>query len=476
MARPARSLVSRCVASSSRTRPLTNLPKPTVTQCLQFHSSTPRSKRRSQFRNVKASELGLTKPERMEEYQRDKFPELTPEQREQWRQKYTPEQLAALESGEQAVDPKDIIWQGRLRDDMFRPEYIDDYATVDPRYDLKPEMETRAEESDFPDEEQFIDQLYQKMLRLSDKTSTDQMSLAMLRALRAVKQSKGEDSIDLTFEELDRMEKDPELMRKHLIEDEIVDEHEAEGDPEAHPDQFMSRARALEVEEAIQQMWNKEIEKFSSTDNYAYLRPSNLDIVEDAPDGAIKVHSAEQYELGKIPGVEGLYKSGMEDDPDDPEGDLTDMKRVTGLTVKEIRSLLCKTLVVRFVSNQTRLGKVRSFSVMAMAGNGNGRLGIGQAKSTDMATATATATGLAIRTMKPIRRYENRTIYGNVTAKVSGTVAELQARPPGMFEHHPPFPCAIPLPGPIAPIHTHKHILTTMLFCRIRTPRPLPRL
>jgi small subunit ribosomal protein S5 len=40
---------------------------------------------------------------------------------------------------------------------------------------------------------------------------------------------------------------------------------------------------------------------------------------------------------------------------------------------------------------------------------------------------------LAMRNMKPIRRYENRTIFGHSTGKVSGTVVEMFTRPPGML-------------------------------------------
>ncbi|GJD01675.1 37s ribosomal protein s5 [Colletotrichum higginsianum] len=96
----------------------------------------------------------------------------------------------------------------------------------------------------------------------------------------------------------------------------------------------------------------------------------------------------------------------------------------------DILSVLTKRVVLRSVSNQTRLGKIRSASVVVVAGNGDGRLGVGEAKSTDLHIATATATLLAIRNMKPIRRYENRTIFGNVEAKISGTVVKLASRPP----------------------------------------------
>lgn len=430
VARPARSLVGRCIASSGRTRsPAPASPPAAALQCLQFHSSTPRPKRRSQFRNVKAADLGLTKPEGARKYQEDRFAEYTDADKEVLRRKYSPEQLEALEAGEKAVDPKDMIWQGRLRDDMFMPEYVDDYATLDPRYDLKPEIEAKAEEVYFPTDEEFEQDFLNKMTRLSEKTSGDQLSRAMIRALRAVKDSQGEDMIDLTYQELADLESDPELLKKYLAESENPDDA-VELDPKDHREAFLTRAQALEVDQRLKEAWKKEIDSMTDRDNYAFLKPPKVDLMEDAPDGLVHRHSVEQPDLGKIPGMEGS-KSASEEDNEDPDGTYAAITRATGLTLAEIKSLYLRTLVVRWVSNQTRLGKVRSYSVICMSGNGNGLLGIGHGKSTDMGPAMLAAQGLAIRSMRPIRRYENRTIYGNVTTKVSGTVAHVQARPPG---------------------------------------------
>jgi len=135
----------------------------------------------------------------------------------------------------------------------------------------------------------------------------------------------------------------------------------------------------------------------------------------------------------KVPGVAGLYKNAIdpEDKGMDDIGVYQDLKRRTGMSVAEILRLQSKRIVQRTVANQTRLGKVRKSSIMFVVGNGNGWLGIGEAKSTEPGIASLKARLMAIRTMQPIRRYENRTIYGSVTAKVSGTVVKMEARPPG---------------------------------------------
>ena len=439
LARPARSIFGRCLRSPGRTPS----PAPTVVagaaaaQCLQFHSSVPRgSRRRSAFRNVKAEELGLTKPETMKGYQAENYAEYTKEELEKLKDKYSPEQMAALEAGEKAIDPQDLIWQGRLRDDMFRPEYLDDYSKLDPRFDLKPEVKDFGEEPYFPDEAAFQEDYFKKMTKLAEKTSNAHISRGMLRALRKAKESQGEDMIDLTYEELADLEKDPDMLKRYLVDAEQPDEDVEMN--ESNKDQFITRSKALELDEMVNKLWKQEVDRIVESDNYLSLKPAHVDVLKDAPDAIDAEHSVIQPDLGKIPGVEGYTRTtNDEDQMDDPTGLYKHAKLTTGLTKKEITSLLVKTLVLRYVSNQTRLGKVRSYSVIVMAGNGNGRLGIGMGKSADLETASMAATALAVRSMKPIRRYENRTIFGKVTSKVSGTVVEMESRPPGTSVNYP---------------------------------------
>ena len=49
--------------------------------------------------------------------------------------KYTPAQLAAIEAGEAAIDPKDLAQQATIRNDPMAFEYYDDFATVHPLID-----------------------------------------------------------------------------------------------------------------------------------------------------------------------------------------------------------------------------------------------------------------------------------------------------------------------------------------------------
>ncbi|RAH44454.1 mitochondrial 37S ribosomal protein uS5m [Aspergillus brunneoviolaceus CBS 621.78] len=110
---------------------------------------------------------------------------------------------------------------------------------------------------------------------------------------------------------------------------------------------------------------------------------------------------------------------------------LAQLIQSTGLSQDYIKNLFTKSLVFHSVTNQTRLGKVQRFYCLAVAGNRDGLLGLGEAKSFEAADAIEQAKYRAIRNMRPILRYEQRTIYGDVTAKVGAMDLKLMTRPPG---------------------------------------------
>ncbi|KAH9830236.1 mitochondrial 37S ribosomal protein MRPS5 [Teratosphaeria destructans] len=125
----------------------------------------------------------------------------------------------------------------------------------------------------------------------------------------------------------------------------------------------------------------------------------------------------------RIPGVQ--YGSDVED---------PHMKRLcqqTRLTPAEIKRIRVKNLVSHRVVNQTRLGKIQSLYFLTIAGNQDGMLGIGEGKAAEDEDGRRQAMMNAIRNMKPVARYEERTIYGDVSGKSGGAVVELSSRPPG---------------------------------------------
>ena len=139
--------------------------------------------------------------------------------------------------------------------------------------------------------------------------------------------------------------------------------------------------------------------------------------------------------LPKIPELQGAFKSAADSDPRDPTGRYDKLIKQTGMDLDTILGLQVKMLVVHRVVNQTRLGKIQSMYCLAIAGNGNGLLGIGEGKSQEIEDAQEKARYMAMRNMKPIPRYENRTIFGDIEGKCGAVEVELMARPPGMLSY-----------------------------------------
>ncbi|KAI2471751.1 ribosomal protein S5, C-terminal domain-containing protein [Annulohypoxylon bovei var. microspora] len=353
VARPARCLLSRRLATAAK-------PTAAPSQChASFHSSAQlASNRKPRFKSIRAEEMGLITPAKVEEYGKKTFPQYTPEEMEVLKKRYTPEQMAALEAGEAAIDPRDLTIQGRIRKDPYRLPYIDDFSKIYPIIDKRPRtLPPPNPGSRFMTEAEHAEDLEKRLEALIPK--------------------------DVNFQgmNMDEIEK---------VLEERVD---------------------FPMEEA---KYFLEPETMTNTNG-----PTN---------------SALAPALGKkLAGVAGMYKPPIDpaDDGKDDQGIYQQLKKRTGLAVGDILQVKTKILVVRFVHNQTRLGKIRSSWMLAIAGNGNGRLGIGEAKSVEHEVAREKAKLLAIQNMKPIRRYENRTIYGMVRGKVGATIVQIDSRPPG---------------------------------------------
>ncbi|KAI1281634.1 37S ribosomal protein S5 [Xylaria sp. FL0933] len=359
IARPARCLLSRGLAATG-SKAGGAAPTPAPQYHASFHSSAQLAKRKPRFKSIRAQEMGLVTPEKIEEFTKETFPQYTPEELEVLRKRYTPEQMAALEAGEAAIDPKDLTIQGRIRRDPYRPLYMDDFSRIMPIIDKRPRPHPPP-----PEKVRFM--------------------------------TEEEHANDL----------------EKVIEGLIPKDVNFEGMTEEQIEEKLSETVNFDVAEA------QYFEEHTALANHD--KPSNTAL---APG------------LGKnLRGVAGLYKAPIdpEDNGLDNDGEFQDLKRKTGLSVTNIRPLVfgSKILVTRFVSNQTRLGKVQSYWVLAIAGNRNGRLGVGEAKSTEPNVATRKAKQLAVQNMTPIPRYEDRTIFGTVEAKVGATIVRLESRPPG---------------------------------------------
>lgn len=263
----------------------------------------------------------------------------TEEEKEVLKRWYTPAQFAAVEAGEAAVDPEDLLHQGTLRTDPMAFDYIDDFADIDPVVD---------------------------------------------KAVRAP-----------------RSNYDPKLRFKNP--DEIAED-------------FGKFVRELPE------------------------NPTRLDYVKFRDNLRLTVgkEAAERNPISSLaPAIpKGLLdRPGVNKKPGEVDIDpaMKRLMRQTGYSRQEILQFKTKTLVQHGVVNQTRMGKIRSIYNLCIAGNGRGLLGIGEGKATEFADARTQAQYNAIRNARPIPRYEDRTIYGDVKVKIGAVEIELMTRPPGMY-------------------------------------------
>ncbi|KAI5363006.1 putative ribosomal protein S5 [Septoria linicola] len=263
----------------------------TNTTSRRAFSTTPAAQRR--FRNnVRPSPTQPQREHPEADGLRDRLRPYTAREKKLLALKYTPEQMEAIEAGEQAIPSEDMVTRGRFRTDPMRLDYIDDFATVRPVVDAT------------------ADQL--KEMNSTQLQEGDQSTLGAALSSSKPKRDKGRKE--------DQEEQDPHMLR---------------------------------------------------------------------------------------------------------------LSQQTGLSKDEIRKIRVKNLVTHRVVNQTRMGKIQSLYFLTIAGNQNGMLGIGEGKAAEDEDGRRQAMMNAIRNMKPIPRYEERTIFGEVEGKVGASIVKLSARPPG---------------------------------------------
>lgn len=373
-----------------------------ICQRHNFHASAPvAGRKRSPFKNVKADEVKLDDPETRRKFKEEALPDWDETDLKSLKKKYTPEQLSAVQLGENVIDTDDMAVQGRIRTDPYAFEYLEDFSkvrqVVDKRVKTYRPVDTTAK---FMTPDEFGDDFVEFVRQLNEKRGV---------------------SHDITYEQALNMY---EEMRSKMLNSNPEDALSTTELAEAM-DRVVGEAEAAQGDAP---------EEVSDLEAYKYFMERNSMTGFDGGDTSLAPDLPD-----KVPGVAGLYKRQMDESDEglDPEGTYQELKKKTGMSVREILDIFnkqTKILVRRYVSNQTRLGKIRSTYILAMAGNGNGRLGMGEAKSVDSEISIMKAKLSAIQNMVPIRRYENRTIYGNVEAKFGGTVVQMYTRPPGMFD------------------------------------------
>jgi len=105
------------------------------------------------------------------------------------------------------------------------------------------------------------------------------------------------------------------------------------------------------------------------------------------------------------------------------------------LSPRELDKLHRFPLITRRVTQQTGKGKIHRRGVLVVVGNGNGLVGYGEAKHDDGARATKRAFAMAVRNMDYVDRFENRTIWTEMSSKLGATRIILRPRPVGFGLH-----------------------------------------
>ena len=148
-------------------------------------------------------------------------------------------------------------------------------------------------------------------------------------------------------------------------------------------------------------------------------KPGDPEIIID-PDGIYEEDDAE-----------GNQADDSEDSRPGTDGRYEQLAVETGLSADFMKRLDKRNLVRRWVRKQTRMGKIPSYYYLCIAGNRNGLVGFGEGKSSEPSVAMAMASMRAIKALKPILRFEERTVYGELYGKFGSTRIEIRARPPG---------------------------------------------
>ncbi|KAI8382277.1 ribosomal protein S5, C-terminal domain-containing protein [Blakeslea trispora] len=101
------------------------------------------------------------------------------------------------------------------------------------------------------------------------------------------------------------------------------------------------------------------------------------------------------------------------------------------LSSSEQAQLMKKALVIKRVVNMNGKGKQPSMYALVVVGNGNGLAGYGEGKDEEASRAVRKATNRAIKNLRYIDRYDNRTLATDITHRFHATTLELRSRPPG---------------------------------------------
>jgi len=371
----------------------------------------------------------------------------TAEDKAELSKRYNASQMAAIEAGEKAIAAEDLAVQATLRRDHFQYAYLDDFSRIEPTIDKKL-SKIRGEGQDYenadPDYAR-VPQDYEIMEHIADAREAAEregywlptVDYDMSASTEKVTQNRGDGPKEYEIA--------PQDHEWHQDVDAAV-QKAMEADPEYQTAMADRDARLKDMEREptdqvrnpglLDQIRERAIAKVTST-RPPKQTPFSRDIIDERLDALLEDGPDVAPEIPKIDDPSVRWAPDKEDEPDTPgleDEALAAYQRVAktmGMTVADMRKFRVKTLVTHRVVNQTRLGKIQSMYELCVAGNERGLVGIGEGKGAEADEARRQARLNAIRNMVPIKRYENRTIIGEVTGKSGAVEIKLSARQPG---------------------------------------------
>lgn len=112
-----------------------------------------------------------------------------------------------------------------------------------------------------------------------------------------------------------------------------------------------------------------------------------------------------------------------------------DALKALPMSKEELEKLHQYPILVRRVTQQTGKGKKHRQYMLMVAGNGDGLVGFGEGKHDDFGVTQSKALIEAVRNMDYVERFEQRTIWTDMSIKVGATRILMRPRPVGFGLH-----------------------------------------
>lgn len=304
----------------------------------------------------------------LNEFAEAEYPKYDTSETSLLEKQYTPSQIAAIKAAESAIDARDLVTQGSQRTDPWRLPYDDNLAEVDPVTDHAEKLSGQ----DIPGK--------------------------------------------LSFREANEVERDANIAR-------IATEQLAKMYPNGIPEGQLDPVEQQKLQDAMEAALTQATLDPRST--YTGKNQAAIDTLAD-PRHSIIAPDLPRLE-NRMARQTRRISAEEEEDPRQKR-----LLQYMGWDKQQLKKIRTKTLVAHSVTNQTRMGKIRSMYYLTIAGNQDGLLGVGEGKSVEPEEGRTQSIMSAIRNMKPVPRYENRTTFGDLEKKVGATKVQLFARPPGM--------------------------------------------